>query len=351
MNQLWKITDGALQTVQHKKLASEDMLEEWIVNDPSILGLDILIIARQYKKYHGKLDLLAMNSDGELIVIELKRDKTPRDVVAQTLDYASWVCNLSTKEIHEIAYQYKSTPLSQMYREHFGGCSLPDTLNTAHSMLIVASELDESSKRIIEYLAEEHKININTAFFSAFNDGSESYLVADWLMDEQQVKERASDNTKAPWKGYYFVNTGHGKTRSWNDMKQYGFVSAGGKGRYYLALNNLSVGDAIFTYVNGIGYVGYGIISHTVDSVANILKLKGNDLDKAQLEKPDTLSNYIEGDEESEYAVGVDWIKTYSLDEAKRFAGAFANQNVVCKLRHQATLDFLFHNFNVQPET
>jgi RecB family endonuclease NucS len=43
----------------------------------------------------GRIDLLAIAPDASLILIELKRDRTPREVVAQALDYASWVDDLT----------------------------------------------------------------------------------------------------------------------------------------------------------------------------------------------------------------------------------------------------------------
>jgi hypothetical protein len=45
--------------------------------------------------------------------------------------------------------------------------------------------------------------------------------------------------------------------------------------------------------------------------------------------------------EQCEYCVGVEWVKTYPLNDAKTFTGAFANQNIVCRLRDQKTIDFL----------
>ena len=39
----------------------------------------------------GRIDLLAIAPDASLVLIDLKRDRTPREVVAQALDYASWV--------------------------------------------------------------------------------------------------------------------------------------------------------------------------------------------------------------------------------------------------------------------
>ena len=46
------------------------------------------------------IDLLAIDADGNLHVLELKRDKTPRDVVAQVLDYGSWVTTLIARGGH-----------------------------------------------------------------------------------------------------------------------------------------------------------------------------------------------------------------------------------------------------------
>jgi hypothetical protein len=45
------------------------------------------------------------------------------------------------------------------------------------------------------------------------------------------------------------------------------------------------------------------------------------------------------------YLVAVEWKKTFPLSEAKAFAGVFANQNIVCKLRDTATIEFLRQTF------
>jgi len=39
----------------------------------------------------GRIDLLAIAPDGALVIIEIKRGRTPREVVAQALDYAGCV--------------------------------------------------------------------------------------------------------------------------------------------------------------------------------------------------------------------------------------------------------------------
>ena len=62
-----------------------------------------MLIGRQQRTdFGGIIDLLAVAPDGALVLIELKRDRTPRDVVAQSLDYASWVEKLKPEDIAAI---------------------------------------------------------------------------------------------------------------------------------------------------------------------------------------------------------------------------------------------------------
>jgi hypothetical protein len=49
----------------------------------------------------------------------------------------------------------------------------------------------------------------------------------------------------------------------------------------------------------------------------------------------------------SEWAIGVNWLKSYSAEDAKTFKGVFANQNVVCELKHSETAEFLEREFGI----
>jgi len=345
MTTLYKISDGALIPISRYTLPSEDVLEGWIAKDPSIIGLDILILGRQIvTDFKGRIDLLGIDREGGMIIIELKRSKTPRDVVAQTLDYASWVSGLTTKRIHEIAMSKSGERLELSFKKKFN-TPLPETLNGTHSMVIVASEFDGSSKRIVEYLAEEHGLNINTAFFNVFEQNGEQLLATDWLMDQQEVVERYESRKKLPWSGYYYVNSGHDPSvRSWEDMRKFGFIAAG-YGRFYSKrLDQLSIGDPLYVYERGRGYIGYGIVNSEAQSSSKFRFVSGKLLSEVQLEQPAILHDPNDL-EKSDYIVGIEWKKTLPISEAKTFAGAFANQNVVCKLRDPATLEFLSSEF------
>ena len=276
--------------------------------------------------------------------MELKRDRTPRDIVAQTLDYASWVAGLTTKQIHEIAISKLDERLEIAFRKRFDA-PLPENLNGTHSMVIVASEFDASSKRIVEYLAEEHGLSINTAFFNVYEESGQQLLATDWLMDQQEVVERAESRKKLPWTGYYYVNAGHDpEVRSWDDMRKFSFIAAG-YGRFYSKrLDQLNKGDPVYVYQKGCGYIGYGIVRATSAKSKDFRLPGGQSLNEVELKQPAILHD-PDDLEIMDYIVGVDWVKTVSIPEAKTFTGAFANQNVVCKLRDPVTLEFLSNEF------
>ena len=118
---LWKIGKSP-ERLLASRLDSEKQLEEMIVAEPSILSRDWMLIGRQERTSYGKiLDLLAVAPDGSLVLIELKRDQTPWDVVAQALDYASWVEELEPEQIAEIYRRFKTgSDLAVDFRTHFG---------------------------------------------------------------------------------------------------------------------------------------------------------------------------------------------------------------------------------------
>lgn len=339
MTNLFEVAAGKLKPVSRASLATEGQIETWVAENPEILGLDLLIIGRQVGiENRGRLDLLGLDVSGDLVILELKRDKTPREIVAQVLDYASWAVMLNTRDVHDIANAYLAKPLPAAFQDRFDR-SLPETLNGDLQLVIIASELDPTTTRIVEYLYDRHDVGINTALFRVFQDGDRQLLATDWHLDPEEVEERSAAKVKAPWTGYWYVNVGDGERRSWEDMRRYGFISSGG-GRFYSGkLNQLSAGDKIFAYQKGQGYVGYGEVTSPSVMARDFETIAGNLL-SVELVQPG-LARDRDNEELAEYAVGVNWIKTFPLAQAKTFRGVFANQNIACKLRDAATLEFL----------
>lgn len=189
---IWIIRgEDRLFEMEKTRLDLEVRLEKWLQHDISMLSSKLLVIGRQVDTdFGGFIDLLCLDYNGDVVIVELKRDKTPREVTAQALDYASWVADLSNDKIMEIANCYlgEKGPLEDCFRTKFGA-ELPEILNEHHSMIIVASEIDGRSERIIRYLSDTYGVGINAATFQYFRNGEGKELISRvFLIDPTQVE-------------------------------------------------------------------------------------------------------------------------------------------------------------------
>lgn len=348
---IWRI-DGVTQRVLPARMEREERLETILHGDVSILGLDVMIIGRQVVTDYGKkIDLLAVDADGDLVVIELKRDRTPRDVVAQLLDYGSWVKGLDRESIAAIWAQQSGVPFDEALRDRFGAS--PESLNEAHRLVVVASELDPSTERIVAYLSESG-VPINAVFFRCFQDDGREYLTRSWFVEPNEAEaraEKAVTRRSEPWNGQdFYVSIGDGEHRSWQDCVTYGFVG-GGQGKWYSkTLENLFVGARIFAYVPERGYVGVGIVREPVMRVRDFtVDVNGKTIPILDAPLRATkMGENADDPEKSEYVVRIDWLKTLAVEQAIREKGLFAKQHTACKLRHKFTLDRLTERFGLE---
>ena len=80
----WKIDGQEIKKIEYSTIDNERKLEDILFKDISILGDDYLLIGRQIRTSYGKIiDLLSIDSTGKITILELKKEKTPREVVAQ----------------------------------------------------------------------------------------------------------------------------------------------------------------------------------------------------------------------------------------------------------------------------
>lgn len=340
---LWKI-GGKLSRLAPAALDDEEALEDYISTDIGILNDRWMLIGRQVHTDYGKfIDLLALDETGTLIVIELKRNLTPRDVVAQAIDYAAWVENLTSDRIADIFLQYAATyrkdlqglSLDAAFKQRFK-CDLPqDDLNETHQIVVVAARLDESTERIVTYLSDRG-IAINVVFFQVFADGGQRFLSRVWFLDPSETQERALNATrdKVPWNGEYYISFGVGPTRTWEDAVRYGFISAGG-GRWYTnTLALLSKGDRVWVNIPREGYVGVGIVEEPVVKVDAFLVTLNDGtrvpITKAPVTGPE-IAQHVDDEELAEQLVRVTWLKWVPQDQAIKETGFFGNQNSVCR--------------------
>ena len=353
---IWRMTESGLRRLDSTPIETEQRLEEAIVHDPTLVGLELLVIGRQVATaYGGFIDVLAVDSDGRLHVIELKRNRTPRDVIAQTLDYASWVQGLSLDEVNEI-YSAKHNGVS--FDDAFAECfdqPLPDVFNADQQLTVVAAELDPASERIIEYLAQGFHLPLNAVFFRHFVDEGNAYLARTWLLSPQEAATDRSDRRKIrPWnqRDFYVVlgNVEQGFGR-WDLAREHGLVSAGGGSWYWKPLRNLTPGKRVFAYIGGTGYVGVGQVTGAFTPGTEVtVPIDGTDVPLVDVPNlpSDIRERILAGDpEQMEYVVPVLWAATRRPGDAVSESGLFASQVTVCKLRDERTIGILESAFGL----
>ena len=104
---LWRLNESGMATpISEERLAAEALIESAVESAPQLLGDEVLIVGRQVSTPSGPLDLLALDAEGRLVVIENKRDRTPREVLAQAIDYAAYVNTLTFDDVAAIYESY-----------------------------------------------------------------------------------------------------------------------------------------------------------------------------------------------------------------------------------------------------
>lgn len=202
-------------------LEYESHIEDWLENSPWALiqNETILWIDRQSsaKDEEGTIypDLLGIDIDGNLLIVEFKRERAPRDVVAQLLEYAAWADELSNEEIHNIAENYfnkndlyQGKGLNDVFSEIY---DLPENdvlppLNRKLRLYIVAGEIPVRITGVCRYLRNSQGVDINCIEVSTFETETGERLVSmeTKIGDENQIEMKTlrPDGTSTPrWTG------------------------------------------------------------------------------------------------------------------------------------------------------
>lgn len=348
---MWRIDGEQPKPLKTAMLPSESALEDFLEQDPSLLGTRLLVIGRQVRTPYGKfIDLLAIDGEANLHVLELKRDKTPRDVVAQVLDYGSWVTTLTREEIIDLASDHLDQPFEAAFEDVFGSAP-PDELNAELELTIVATDLDASSERIVTYL-RDFGVPINAVFFSYLEDEDRRYLARSWLATSEEgtsAPQAKKKGKRAEWNGRdWYVS--FGGNRPWEDARRFGFVSAGGGKFYSQTMRALQEGARISVNIPGTGYVAVGKTLAPAQRFDEAqVRIDGSWV----LLREQTLAGTYEwhdpnaSDDDAEWVVPVEWMAAKPLAGAYWEKGMFASQHSACKLRQEFTLERLAKHFGL----
>jgi len=210
---LMKVVDDRVEDVPKGSLDKEhyeEHVESWIEQKPEILGEELIIIDRQPRTTEGKKpDLLGLDSEGNLVIIEVKNEKAERDVIGQVLDYASQLADNTEEDLERIA-STRRVALREAFRKAFGD-DKGISFGTKQRMIVVAPELDASVPRIMDFLAR-HGLDIEGVTFGFHKDGSDEYLTRG-LIRPERISVLVSESIVAYFKSPPHLASTLGKIR------------------------------------------------------------------------------------------------------------------------------------------
>lgn len=185
----WLIQNDAPVRLDPGAVGLEKHLEDWIDADVDIVADDVVIIGRQLRTRWGTvLDLLGVDEDGNLVVMELKRNQTLRETVAQSLEYASWVAKLGYEEVVSLgANRHGSEDAFREAFENRFGHPLPEALNALQRVLVVAPNIDDATADVVDYLASTYRVPINAVSFDVFDSPAGRLLVRHYAIEASEA--------------------------------------------------------------------------------------------------------------------------------------------------------------------
>ena len=143
-------------------------IQEWIATNPGTLGGNLLIIGKEFSEFEQireRLDLLAVAPDGQIVVIELKRDNTGEDAHWQAIKYASYFRGVGTNEIVNLFAAYGNHTFDEARQkliEYTDSDDDLDRLNENQRIVLVSHRFAPQVTSAALWLNEQARRNIVT---------------------------------------------------------------------------------------------------------------------------------------------------------------------------------------------
>ncbi|MHC1604158.1 MAG: hypothetical protein ACXQTK_05635 [Candidatus Syntropharchaeales archaeon] len=206
---IWKICPEGPVKVAETKFAEEKLLEEnleaWVIADPALLGEPLLIIGRQVliPDVKDRLDILALDPQGNTVIIELKRGKLKDPVDMQALRYASYISKWRFEDFENQARAFLGKVgdldfnFNELYEEfciETGIDEVPD-INVDQRLIVVGSEVREKLGSVALWL-RDHNVDIKVIEIELYREG-EAIFVQPHVIIPLPVS-RFTDTGRAP---------------------------------------------------------------------------------------------------------------------------------------------------------
>ncbi len=270
----------------------EKAIENWIARNPNLLfPREQVLVFAQSVKGKNMADVLALDSFGNLLVVEIKRDWSDRSTVSQLLEYAASYREQAYEFFNQQAQRYEDWSggeLIQRFRQFAERPDFPEQrLFRRQRVFIVAPDSDAGLKKIVGWL-HSYGVPIEFIPFRLFADEGRSPRFIDISGATGDPESEVLDDG---WAGHWIFNTNETYCPgAYERMFDRGVIAIYGYKNGGAALEGSSPGEKVFAYVNG---QGIRALAEIVDST--VKPGEGIFLNKEGIQEPD------------EYHVRVSW--------------------------------------------
>jgi len=198
-------------------LKERQHLQEWVIAHPEVLGSSIKIVAFEFGSWTGhtgekerdRLDVLALDGEGHLIVVELKRDKAPDTVEMQALKYAALVSRFTRDDLDRVHARYRTQTSGREITPDDAAAELDAWAEITEESLrlpkivLMATDFPQTVTATVVFLHQQLGLDIKLLVFQAYqtaNDvlvtvsqhypppGIEEFVLSPEVSEAQKVK-------------------------------------------------------------------------------------------------------------------------------------------------------------------
>ena len=194
-NRINKIKSCTFSELQFRE---REHLQEWLENTPEAFGEELLFIQKEFDRFDDtreRLDLLAIDKQGDLVVIENKLDDSGRDVTWQVLKYASYCSSLSNQQIKEIYQSYldKKGVNENAENKISDFLDVEDLrefqLNKTQRIVMVSGSYRKEVTSTVLWLLQNYNLKIQCFKATPFSFGEQILLNIEQIIPVHEVKE------------------------------------------------------------------------------------------------------------------------------------------------------------------
>lgn len=174
--EVYRIGEDDLSRLAERELPTEKRLENYLIraDGAQIGGVDVLYIAQQGSPREGGVfDIIGIDEQGNTVIIELKRGRSPRDIVAQALEYAASIRNEGYDQLNQRYKEFvedEDASLQSKHTEYFSREDDPLSqreYSTDQRLLLVGTDFSDLSLDMADFL-REHGIDVICVSYGSF---------------------------------------------------------------------------------------------------------------------------------------------------------------------------------------